>query len=65
MTLATSAQVAPQSLRIVPIELGDSLKTVGDPELRACLESLAGALAASSGVPVVGSGVVSSGEAER
>jgi len=62
---APEPRVAPQSLRIVPIELGDSLKTVGDPELRACLESLAGALAASSGVPVVGSGVVNSGEAER
>jgi hypothetical protein len=40
----------------VPVELGDSLRTVGDPELRACLESLAGALAATSGPPVIASG---------
>jgi len=32
---------APPSLRPVPIELGDSLRDVGDPELRAVLESLA------------------------
>jgi hypothetical protein len=31
-------------LRPVPIELGDSLRDVGDPELRAVLESLARSL---------------------
>ena len=49
-------RAAPPSLKALPVELGDSLRTVGDPELRACLESLAGALAATSGAPVVGSG---------
>lgn len=42
---------APPSLRSVPAELGDSLRAIADPELRACLASLAGALAASSGPP--------------
>ncbi|RYD90455.1 MAG: DUF721 domain-containing protein, partial [Sphingomonadales bacterium] len=49
-------RVAPPSLKMAPIDLGESLRTVGDPELRACLESLAGALAATSGAPVVTSG---------
>lgn len=40
---------APPSLRPVPAALGDSLREVADPELRACLEGLAGALAARSG----------------
>jgi hypothetical protein len=44
---------APPSLRPVPVELGDSLRAIGDPELRACLASLAGALAASTGPPVI------------
>jgi hypothetical protein len=46
----------PPSLKSVPIDLGASLRPVGDPELRACLESLAGALAATSGLPVIASG---------
>ncbi|ANY20339.1 hypothetical protein A6F68_01829 [Tsuneonella dongtanensis] len=37
---------APPSLKPVPIELGDSLRDVGDPELRAVLESLARTLGA-------------------
>jgi hypothetical protein len=45
---------APPSLKAPPVELGDSLRAIGDPELRACLASLAGALAASDGPPVVG-----------
>jgi hypothetical protein len=49
-------RVAPPSVRPLPVELGDSLRTIGDPELRACLESLAGALAATSGPPVIVSG---------
>jgi hypothetical protein len=44
---------APPSLRPVPAELGDSLRAIGDPELRACLASLAGALAASTGMPII------------
>ena len=40
----------------VPVELGESLRTIADPELRACLESLAGALAATQGPPVLDDG---------
>ncbi|MFA6219559.1 MAG: DUF721 domain-containing protein [Erythrobacter sp.] len=32
---------APLSLKPIPMELGDSLRDIGDPELRAVLESLA------------------------
>lgn len=52
----TAARIAPPSLKAVPIDLGGSLRPIVDPELRACLESLAGALAATRGPPVVASG---------
>src|SRR5690606_39103470 len=39
-------RVAPPSLRPVPAELGDSLRTIADPELKAVLESLARGVAA-------------------
>jgi hypothetical protein len=35
---------APPSLKPIPTELGDSLRDIGDPELRAVLESLARSL---------------------
>jgi len=38
-------------LRPVPRELGEGLREVADPELRACLESLASQIAATSGPP--------------
>jgi hypothetical protein len=38
---------AAPSLRPIPIELGDSLRDIGDPELRTVLESLARSLATS------------------
>ncbi|HKU93340.1 MAG TPA: DciA family protein, partial [Sphingomicrobium sp.] len=38
-------------LRAVPKELGEGLREVADPELRACLESLAARIAATSGPP--------------
>jgi len=44
---------APPSLRPMPAELGDSLREVADPELRACLESLARGLSSGEGAPVV------------
>nr|WP_010126833.1 DciA family protein [Sphingomonas sp. KC8] len=47
---------APPSLKPVPVELGESLRTIADPELRACLESLAGALVATKGPPVLDDG---------
>lgn len=37
----------------VPEELGENLRSVADPELRACLEALAGHIAASTGPPVI------------
>jgi hypothetical protein len=40
-------RVAPPSLRPIPAELGDSLREIADPELRACLEALARGVAAS------------------
>ena len=38
-------------LRPVPKELGEGLREIADPELRACLESLAAQIAATSGRP--------------
>ena len=42
-------------LRPVPKELGEGLREIADPELRACLESLAAQIAASSGPPSLAS----------
>ncbi|MEO6581670.1 MAG: DciA family protein [Sphingomicrobium sp.] len=49
---------APQSpdrpaLRAVPKELGEGLRQIVDPELRACLEALAARLESSEGMPSV------------
>ncbi|MFN5782611.1 MAG: DUF721 domain-containing protein [Novosphingobium sp.] len=41
---ADARPVAPPSLKPIPVELGDSLRDIGDPELRAVLESLARSL---------------------
>ena len=41
------------ALRPVPNELGEGLRQIADPELRACLESLAASLSASSGPPAL------------
>lgn len=38
---ATERPSAPPSLKPIPVELGESLRDIGDPELRAVLESLA------------------------
>jgi hypothetical protein len=40
-------------LRPVPKELGEGLREIADPELRACLESLAARIVASSGTPLL------------
>jgi hypothetical protein len=45
------SRAAPPSLRPIPAELGDSLRSIADPELRACLESLARGVAASEERP--------------
>jgi hypothetical protein len=42
---------APPSLKAAPVEMGQGLKAIADPELRAVLESLAAGVAASSGLP--------------
>ncbi|WP_129792275.1 DciA family protein [Sphingosinicella sp. CPCC 101087] len=51
---AEKARARPEpSLRPIPAELGDSLREVADPELRACLESLARGLSSGEVTPVV------------
>ena len=45
-------RMAPPSLRPISAELGESLRGIVDPELRACLESLARGVAAGDGPPV-------------
>lgn len=42
-------RAAPPSLRPIPMELGDSLRDIGDPELRTVLESLARSLGSATG----------------
>lgn len=37
----------------IPRELGENLRAVADPELRACLEALAGHIAATTGPPII------------
>lgn len=41
---ADSRPAAPPSLKPIPMELGDSLRDIGDPEMRAVLEGLARSL---------------------
>jgi hypothetical protein len=53
---APAPRVAPPSLKMAPIDLGESLRTIGDPELRACLASLAGALSGTQGAPILPKG---------
>lgn len=43
-------------LRPVAKELGEGLREIADPELRACLESLASRIAATSGPPEIDAG---------
>lgn len=45
---------APPQPQTVPAEMGESLRAVADPELKAVLESLARGIATSEGLPVVG-----------
>ncbi len=48
---APAARLPRPDLRPVPKELGEGLREIADPELRACLESLAAQIVASSGAP--------------
>jgi hypothetical protein len=41
----------PPSLKPIPLELGDSLRDIGDPELRTVLESLARSLSSNAPAP--------------
>jgi hypothetical protein len=58
--LAKAKRPAPPSLRPIPAELGDSVRAVADPELRAVLEGLARGLAVKDGpvemtaIPILG-----------
>jgi hypothetical protein len=51
--VAAERRPPPRNLKPIPVELGDSLRDIGDPELRAVLESLAQGLANSSGLPKI------------
>jgi hypothetical protein len=46
---AGGTKPAPPSLKPIPLELGESLRDIGDPELRTVLESLARSLGANEG----------------
>jgi hypothetical protein len=46
-------RAAPAAVQPVPVELGESLRTIADPELKAVLESLAAGVGAS-GLPKIG-----------
>ena len=46
---ADAPATAPPSLKPIPMELGESLRDIGDPELRTVLESLARSLGAKEG----------------
>jgi len=48
---ASAERPSRPALRPVPKELGEGLREIADPELRACLESLAAQIAATNGPP--------------
>ena len=50
----TRPSAAPPSLRPIPVELGDSLRDIGDSELRTVLESLARSLDSATGGKKIG-----------
>lgn len=58
---ARAPRVAPPSLRPVapPGALGDGLRAIADPELRAVLSALAAGVAATRGPPIVGDALAS------
>lgn len=53
VAVAGAAKPVRPEAAAVPKELGEGLRQIADPELRACLESLASKLAGSSGAPSV------------
>ncbi|MBB5686098.1 DUF721 domain-containing protein [Sphingobium boeckii] len=50
----STKRAAPRALKPLSVELGDSLRAIADPELKAVLESLAQGVAATRGAPMVG-----------
>ena len=50
---APAARPARPDLRPVPKELGEGLRQIADPDLRACLESLAARISETSGPPAI------------
>lgn len=50
---APPVRKAPSSIRAVPVELGDSLRAITDPEFKAVLEALAAGVAATRGPPII------------
>ncbi|MES2753125.1 MAG: hypothetical protein V4659_00505, partial [Pseudomonadota bacterium] len=51
---ARTARVAPPSLKPVSAELGDSLRSIADPELKAVLSALAAGIETKRDIPVIG-----------
>jgi hypothetical protein len=51
---APATRAGPPPVRPAPVDLGGSLKTIADPELKAVLESLAAGLAGQAELPVLG-----------
>lgn len=56
------ARKAPPSIRAVPLELGDSLRAIADPEFKAVLAALAAGVAATRGPPVIDALMIEPGE---
>ncbi len=48
-----AAQITRPAAAAIPRELGEGLRAIADPELRACLESLAGKISATTGPPAI------------
>ena len=46
-------RAAPPSLKPVPVDMGSSLRAIGDPELKAVLAALAAGVATTSGAPTL------------
>ena len=51
---APPSRKAPPSPRLAPVELGENVRGIADPELRAVLAALAEGVAATSGIPIIG-----------
>ena len=51
---AQPRRTVPKASVAIPMDLGDSLRTIADPELKTVLESLARGVAAARDVPVLG-----------